>query len=101
MVNRRIIFVDIDNTICDSPIDGDYNKSTPILKNIEKINRMYDNGDTIIYWTARGSKTKINWYDFTKKQLDKWGCKYNEFRTGKPFYDIIIDDKSKRIEEIE
>ena len=39
--------------------------------------------------------------DITKKQLDEWGCKYNELSVGeKPHFDLLIDDKSMRIEEI-
>ena len=51
--------------------------------------------------TARGSGTGIDWYDVTKKQLDLWGCKYHELSVGeKPVYDLLICDKTKRIEEI-
>lgn len=32
-------------------------------------------------------------YNFTKKQLNKWGVKYHELIFGKPSYDILIDDK--------
>lgn len=45
----------------------------PIKENIDKINRLYDDGNTIVYWTACGSRTQINWYDLTKKQLNEWG----------------------------
>ena len=59
-----------------------------------KINKLYDEGHEIVYWTARGSATGIDWYDFTKNQLLKWGVKYHKFITGKPEYDIFIDDKN-------
>ena len=53
------------------------------------------------YWTARGSVTGIDWFNVTKKQLDMWGCKYHKLITGqKPAYDLLICDKTKRIEEI-
>jgi len=39
-----IIYVDIDETICNTPADRDYEKSTPIAENIEKINILYDEG---------------------------------------------------------
>ena len=35
-----IVYVDIDETICISPEDRDYNKAVPIEKNIKKINKM-------------------------------------------------------------
>ena len=50
-----VIYVDIDETICVSPESRDYSLATPIKENIEKINKLYDSGDTIVYWTARGT----------------------------------------------
>jgi hypothetical protein len=95
-----IIYVDIDNTIC-SQHEGEYEIAKPWRENIEKINKLYDEGHHIKYWTARGSGSGIDWYDVTKKQLDNWGCKYHELSTGdKPHYDLLICDKTKRIEEI-
>lgn len=53
-----------------------------------------------MYWTARGSRKQIDWTELTAKQLDEWGAKYNELRVDKPFYDLFIEDKSLRIEEL-
>ena len=64
-----IVYVDIDETICISPEDRDYNKAVPIEKNIKKINKMYDNGDRIVYWTARGTGSGIDWREVTEKQF--------------------------------
>ena len=89
-----IIYVDIDETICNTPADRDYKKSTPIKNNIKKINKLYDNGNTIIYWTARGSGTGIDWYDVTGEQLKMWGAKHHEYKIGKPVYDLFICDKA-------
>ena len=89
-----IIYVDIDETICISPEDRDYNKAVPIEKNIKKINKMYDNGDRIVYWTARGTGSGIDWRSVTEKQFLKWGVKYHELHLGKPIYDLFIDDKN-------
>ena len=80
-------------------------------ENIAKINKLYDEGWHIIYWTARGGSPKSRkvgkcYYDFTWKQLESWGCKFHDLSTGtkgryvKPPYDLVIDDKAKRIEEI-
>lgn len=89
-----IIYVDIDETICITPEDRDYTKSRPIKKNIKKINNLYDNGDRIVYWTARGSGTGIDWREVTEKQFDEWGVKYHELKLFKPMYDLFIDDKN-------
>jgi hypothetical protein len=90
--------VDIDNTICwtrrNAQGKWDYPNSTPFEERINRINDLYDEGHTIIYWTARGSGSGIDWTELTKQQLDSWGCKYHEVRLGKPSYDIWIDDKA-------
>lgn len=89
-----IVYVDIDETICISPEDRDYNKAVPIEKNIKKINKMYDNGDRIVYWTARGTGSGIDWRTVTEGQFSKWGVRYHELHLGKPIYDLFIDDKN-------
>lgn len=96
----KIIYVDIDETICHTDTNRDYYEAKPIIQNIEKINKLYDEGNTIVYWTARGSRKQINWYDLTYKQLNNWGVKFHELRVDKPYYDLFIDDKTLRIEEI-
>ena len=89
-----IIYVDIDETICISPDNRDYAKANPIKKNIEKINNLYDEGNEIIYWTARGTGSGIDWREVTENQFVEWGVKYNSLKFGKPIYDIFIDDKN-------
>jgi uncharacterized HAD superfamily protein len=97
--------VDIDGTICNKPdenySDGDYSKSVPIQHRIEQINKLYDEGHTIIYLTARGMGRHKNsrmlaykeFYDLTHSQLVGWGCKFHELHMGKPAGDFYIDDK--------
>lgn len=88
--------VDIDHTICDNQ-NSDYPNSVPHLDRIEKINKLYDAGHTIIYWTARGGSSGIDWTDLTITQLNKWGCKRHEIRMNKPSYDVWVDDKAEWI----
>jgi len=87
------IYIDIDETICTSPNNRDYSEDTPIPKNIEMANKLYDKGHEITYWTARGACTGIDWGEVTEKQLDKWGCQRHGLKFGKPAYDLFIDDK--------
>jgi histidinol phosphatase-like enzyme len=94
-----IIFVDIDETICNSPESRDYSKALPITSNINKVNKMYDNGHTIVYWTARGTGSGIDWREVTEAQFQKWGVKYHDLKFGKPIYDLFIDDKNISTEE--
>ena len=89
-----IIFIDIDETICDTPENWDYTLSVPIEENIEKANKLYDEGHHIVYWTARGSVSGRNLAALTIGQLKQWGVKHHELRLGKPYYDLFIDDKN-------
>ena len=92
-----IIYIDIDETICKTPEDRDYSKSKPIENNIQKANKLYDDGHTIVYWTARGTVTGIDWTETTQKQFKKWGVKHHELKMGKQYYDVFIDDKNMNV----
>jgi len=89
-----IIFVDIDETICYYESERNYSLAKPYLERISKINSLYNNGNTIVYWTARGTITQENWFNITYQQLTDWNCKFHELRMGKPAYDLFIDDKN-------
>ena len=93
----KTYIVDIDDTICRTPKINNrpqYDKSEPIQYRIDMINDLYDAGNTIIYWTARGSSSGIDHTELTRKQLISWGVKCHDIRLGKPSYDIWIDDKA-------
>jgi hypothetical protein len=89
-----IIYIDIDETICETPKSRDYAKAIPLQENIEKANKLFEEGNTVIYWTARGTGTGIDWSDLTKSQLAIWGVRYHDLKFGKPVYDLFIDDKN-------
>jgi len=95
-----IIFVDVDQTLCYSSATEangwDYTKSIPMPRMIEKINKLKKDGHTIVIWTARGSisgKLKEA-LEVTTKQMKEWGVCYDEIKVGKPYYDLLIDDKT-------
>jgi len=89
------IFVDIDNTICTTGSGEDkYLDSKPIFDRIEMVNQLFDDGNHIVYWTARGSRSGKDYTKLTIEQLDRWDVKRNSVLFGKPDYDIFIDDKS-------
>tara|TARA_Y100000034_G_scaffold66514_1_gene80296 strand:+ start:513 stop:836 length:324 start_codon:yes stop_codon:yes gene_type:complete len=99
-----IVYVDIDGTICkpynkDGHEDPDYRYAEPIPHNIKKINKLFNEGHTIIYWTARGTVSQIDWLPETREQLQHWGARYHDVRVGKPYYDLFIDDKAIKAEE--
>ena len=87
------IYVDIDETICYYESAREYPLALPLVNNIEQINLLYDEGHTVVYWTARGSRTGIDWAELTEQQLKSWGVKYTELKLGKPDYDLFICDK--------
>ena len=96
------IYVDIDETICNTDSRRDYSKSEPIKTNILAVNKLFEDGHEITYWSARGSGTGINWYDVTKAQFEKWGVKYHYLILGeKPLYDLLIDDKAINVNNID
>jgi hypothetical protein len=62
---------------------------------INAINKLYDEGNTIIIYTAR------HWLllEKTKKQLSEYGVKYTTLVCGKPVGDYYINDKGVKPEE--
>ena len=92
-------YVDIDNTIC-STEGNDYENAVPIQENIDKINKLFDEGNVVVYWTARGNTSGKDWLPFTLKQIMRWGCKLDTLLLNKPSFDIIIDDRALKIEEL-
>tara|TARA_X000001036_G_C19937663_1_gene504437 strand:- start:141 stop:497 length:357 start_codon:yes stop_codon:yes gene_type:complete len=98
----KTICFDVDNVICRTNKTRDYSKSVPIRKNIQVINKAFDNGFNIILYTARymgrcnGKLTKVKKKikPLTLKQLRKWDVKYHKIYFGKPSFDLFIDDKS-------
>ena len=95
---------DIDGTICTKVTDGDYSKAEPFVNRIKTVNRLYDEGNTIIFQTARGMGRSGNsqafawdfFGEFTKQQLKDWGVKFHSLFMGKPAGDVYVDDKAIR-----
>jgi L-ribulose-5-phosphate 4-epimerase len=93
--------VDIDGTLC-TQRDGDYVNAVPNLDAVRVVNRLYDEGDRIVLFTARfmgradddASVAEGLGRAFTERQLASWGVLYHELRFGKPRYALIIDDRS-------
>jgi dTDP-glucose 4,6-dehydratase len=90
----KTYFIDIDDTICTLSGSMQYETAQPIPKAIELVNKLYAEGHQIIFWTARGTLSGIDWRQLTEKQLLSWGVQYHELRFGKPVYDYFIDDKN-------
>jgi len=106
---RKIIAIDLDGTLTKVGYFKDlwemtfldlekvYENVKPRKDIIKKVNRLYDRGFIIYIFTSR--------YDLyqhlTKHWLKKHGVKYHYFIMNKNFYDILIDDKAYRPEEMD
>ena len=84
---------DIDGTICTNTY-GEYASAQPFPDFIARINTLYESGNRIKMFTARGSTTGIDWRELTESQLRTWGVKHHELLLGKPEADVYIDDKA-------
>jgi hypothetical protein len=84
---------DLDGTLCTNT-EGDYEKALPLGSRISRVNRLFEEGNEITIFTARGSETGIDWYELTETQLKSWGLKYSRLILGKPFAHQYIDDRA-------
>ena len=84
---------DIDGTLC-SQESGDYLLAQPFEHRVEAVNRLFDEGHEIILFTARGSKSGLDWSSKTEEQIRSWGLRHHELLLGKPHADLYIDDKA-------
>ena len=97
---------DIDGTICAKKAGEEYDKSFPLKDRISFINRLYEKGNNITYFTARGMGRHNNnqllaiqqFYSMTENQLKSWGAKYHNLILGKPSADLYVDDKGVKDE---
>ena len=94
----KIYCFDIDGTICTISVE-DYSMAEPYPERINQINALYDEGNKIIFNTARGFETGIDWSDLTKSQLENWGVKFHSLHFSKPAADYYIDDKNLSIDQ--
>ena len=109
---RRTVVVDIDKTICESPINKDYSKCKPIESVCSKLRTENNKGTYIILYTSRNVRTfkgnigLINKY--TNIVLIEWlkenKIPFDEIYFNKPwgFGDLnYIDDKLLSINDFE
>jgi glycerol-3-phosphate cytidylyltransferase len=90
---------DIDGTIC-TLTNGDYLKAEPFPDMISIINKLFEEGNCVKIFTARGASSGKDWTVATQKQLEDWGVKYTELITNKkPSFDLLIDDKAIKPED--
>lgn len=91
---------DIDGVIACLTPDNDYSKADCHTPMIDTINALYDQGHYIILFTARGTKTGLDWGACTQDQMKRWGVKHHELKFGKPAADYYIDDRMLSFESV-
>jgi phosphoglycolate phosphatase-like HAD superfamily hydrolase len=93
-MKKLIYCFDLDGTLC-TQTAGLYESAIPFDNAIAAVNRLYEEGHTIIIDTARGSTSKIDWTEITRQQLSSWRLKYHLLRVGKKIHaDVFVDDKA-------
>ena len=97
--NKTFVF-DIDGVIAKIQKDLDYALAEPNERMIAIINKLYDYGNRIVLFTARGYVTGKDWSEVTKEQMARWGLKYHELKFGKPNADYYVDDRMLSLERI-
>jgi len=91
-----IIGVDIDGTLTVETEGWDYKNRTPRFDIIQKINKLYAKGNTIILFTSRYKED--DWV--TQKWLITNGVLFHKIIFDKPKFDIYIGEETKRPEEL-
>jgi capsule biosynthesis phosphatase len=110
MNSKNTYVIDIDETICEIIKPGMiYIDAVPKLDVINQLNKLYDQGHTIILFTARGMKTYNNdirkIYQYVYPVIEKWckkhNVKYHQLIMGKPWGENVfyVDDKNLTISE--
>jgi uncharacterized HAD superfamily protein len=82
-MSKKIFLIDIDGTVCDDIKNEDshlYADAAPIEGAKDIINKWFDEGHHITFFTARLSKDKV----VTEKWLDDNGFNYHGLVTDKP-----------------
>lgn len=92
--------IDIDGVIAKYNANLNYEQSQPDFEMINLINKIYDMGNEIILFTARGYKTGKDWKEVTEKQMRQWGVKYSKLLFNKPSADFYLDDHNISLGQI-
>lgn len=80
----------MDGTICTEERTYSRSMAKPLQGAIESVNKLYDEGHTILIYSAR------TWMEFemTTHWLKENGVKYHQLIMGKPIGDLWIDDRA-------
>ena len=80
----KIFIIDVDGTICENIPNEEGGErmrhAKPYRDSIEAINKLYDQGNYICFFTARTSEHE----EATREWLRKYGVKYHQLISNKP-----------------
>ena len=94
-----IFYFDLDDTLCFT--EGvNYETAIPNYRVIHYVNNLYNENNEIVIYTARGTKTKLDWRELTEKQLKSWNVLYHRLEFGKPAWDFYIGDKCINVSDL-
>jgi len=84
------LIIDLDGTICTEEKTYSRSMAKPLPDAITSINRLYNEGHTIIIYSAR------SWpeYEMTQNWLQTHKVNYHQLIMGKPIGDAWIDDRA-------
>jgi hypothetical protein len=79
--HKTVRVIDVDGTVLGKVSPDKYQDAELLPGAVEKINNWYNNGDYILFWTARPKSLRI----FTRWQLTRHGFRFHQLRTNKPY----------------
>ncbi len=97
---QETICFDIDGVIANLTPNNNYELASCNYEVVELINDLKLQGFKIVLYTARGSKTGIDWTELTKTQMKEWNVNYDELYFGKPAALYYVDDRLISIENL-
>jgi CMP-N,N'-diacetyllegionaminic acid synthase len=91
---------DLDGVVFSRVVDGDYSTAFPIMPMVSSLIGLLNDGLTIVFHSARGSATGIDWYSHTRSHLDKLGFSMCPLFLGKPHAHFYLDDRSITLQQL-
>ncbi len=94
----KIFCIDIDNTLFESTYPC-YTVKGVRQDVIDTVNQLYEDGNFIRLYTARGTCTGIDWSREIHDVLVRAGVRFHEIKYGKPAAHYYVDDKAMTPEQ--
>lgn len=91
----KIVF-DLDGTLCEERQTFERSLAEPIQENINRVIEAKKAGHTIIIYSSRGWQE----YRMTIFWLNSHNVPYDMLILGKPMYDLWVDDKAIKPEDL-